>query len=189
MQTTAPIKHRETVNINLEQIKPYWRNPRDNEPAVEAVAESIRNYGNNVPIVVDKKLVIIAGHTRFKALTKLGVSGEIPCILADLPAKKAKEFRIADNKTSELATWNNENLIQELREIELTNLEIFFPETDLDNLIQNSIGAIKWNEVTAESFAQSELAEANKIGVLTDKRTKDVQSVTCPNCGEDFQVI
>ena len=108
----------ETTLFNIAEIKPYWRNPRHNEEAVGAVMQSIRDYGFNQPLIIDAENVIIAGHTRYRALQRLGVT-EIPCIVkGDLTAQQAKEYRIADNKTSELSSWDMDRLIPELREIE-----------------------------------------------------------------------
>ena len=61
------------INLKLNDIKPYWRNPRKNEKAVEAVKQSIQDYGFNQPILLDSKKVIIAGHTRYKALLELEI--------------------------------------------------------------------------------------------------------------------
>jgi|SRR5690606_39181955 len=125
----------QTINIDL--IKPYWRNPRKNEKAVAAVKESIRKYGYNQPIVVDKKYTIIVGHTRYKALRELGYT-EVPVVVLDLPEKKAKQYRIADNKTAEKADWDQDLLMFELREIEeLKDMEVFFDEGELDKLLKD----------------------------------------------------
>lgn len=122
-------------NIHIDHIRPYWRNPRKNEKAVEAVKKSIEEYGFNSPIVVDKNFVIIAGHVRYKALRELGYS-EVPCVVLDISEEKAKQYRIADNKTSELADWDTDKLMFELREIEeLKNMDIFFKENELEKLL------------------------------------------------------
>ena len=96
------------VNLKLSEIKPYENNPRYNDDAVDKVAKSIQEFGFKVPIVVDKNGVIIAGHTRLKAAKKLGMK-EAPCIVAkDLTEEQARAFRLADNKTSEFASWDDE---------------------------------------------------------------------------------
>ena len=105
----------ETVAIS--SIKPYWRNPRRNTHVVEGVAESIKKFGYSVPIVVDRNMVILKGHTTYRALTKLGHT-EIKVVVADLSESKARQFRIADNKTSEWAEWNPELLKSELAAVE-----------------------------------------------------------------------
>lgn len=107
------------VYKKLSEIKPYKRNPRNNEPAIDAVAKSIKEFGFKVPIVIDKDGEIVAGHTRYKASQKLGLK-EVPCIVADdLNEDQIKAFRLADNKTNELATWNEELLALELADIKL----------------------------------------------------------------------
>ena len=98
--------------ININDIKPYWRNPRKNAEAVEAIKNSIQRYGYNSPILIDKDNVIIAGHTRFLALRDMEKK-EVEVIRLDLDEEKAKEFRIVDNKSNELSLWDNEKLMQE----------------------------------------------------------------------------
>lgn len=107
----------EIINKKLTELIPYENNPRHNEDAVEYVANSIREFGFKVPIVVDSNNVIIAGHTRYKASKQLGLS-EVPCIVADdLSDEQIKAFRLADNKVGEIATWNDELLKLELDDI------------------------------------------------------------------------
>ncbi len=110
------------MNIVMKQItelKEYENNPRNNEAAVDAVAKSIEEFGFKVPIVITSEHVIIAGHTRLKASKKLGLT-EVPCIIADdLTDEQVKAFRLADNKTAELATWDFSKLEDELASIEM----------------------------------------------------------------------
>ena len=80
-----------------DAIRPYDKNPRKNDPAVDAVARSITDYGFRQPIVVDADGVIVVGHTRWKAAQKLGLK-QVPVHVADLPPEKAKAYRIADNQ-------------------------------------------------------------------------------------------
>lgn len=101
--------------LSLDVIKPYEKNPRKNEGAVDGVAESIKQFGFQQPIVVDKNNVIVAGHTRYKAAQKLGLK-TVPCVRADqLTKEQIKAYRILDNKLNELATWNFEALAEELK--------------------------------------------------------------------------
>lgn len=105
------------IDTPLEQLKPYENNPRNNENAIDAVANSIKEFGFKVPIVVDKDGVIVAGHTRYEAARKLGMT-TLPCIVADdLTPEQVKAFRIADNKTGEKASWDEELLSKELSDI------------------------------------------------------------------------
>lgn len=102
---------------NIEDINPYEKNPRKNDKAVEVVANSIKEFGFKVPIVVDGEGIIIAAHTRLRAAKKLGLT-EVPVIMAkDLTEEQAKAFRLADNKTAEVAEWDTELLNEQLDEL------------------------------------------------------------------------
>lgn len=104
-------------NVSIDKIKPYENNPRDNEAGVDAVANSIDEFGWQQPIVVDKDNVIIVGHTRYKAAKKLGMK-EVPVVVADkLSEEQVKAYRLADNKTGELTDWDDGLLDSELDDI------------------------------------------------------------------------
>ena len=102
------------IEKSITEIKPYEKNPRKNDEAVEYVANSIKEFGFKVPIVIDKNNVIVAGHTRYKAAQELGLE-KLPCIIADdLTEEQVKAFRLADNKVGELAEWDFDLLDEEL---------------------------------------------------------------------------
>ena len=109
--------------MTIKEVKtldliPYEKNPRVNENAVEAVAESIKEFGFKVPIVIDKYNVIVAGHTRLKAALSLGLD-KVPCVVADdLTPEQVAAFRLADNKTAELADWDYGLLDEELKRLQ-----------------------------------------------------------------------
>ena len=122
----------EILNLRLEEIKPYEKNPRNNDNAVDAVANSIREFGFKVPIIIDKDNVIVAGHTRYKASQKLGLK-TVPCIKADdLNEEQIKAFRLADNKVSEQATWDFDLLMGELDDLtmDMTQFGFDLPEEE-----------------------------------------------------------
>ena len=98
----------------LAKIKPYANNPRRNEAAVDAVAKSLEEFGWQQPIVVDRKGVIIAGHTRYLAAKKLGMKNA-PVAVADLTPAQAQAYRLVDNKVGELAEWDDGKLAAEVR--------------------------------------------------------------------------
>lgn len=105
-------------NFLLTDLIPYEKNPRNNDSAVDAVAKSIEQFGFKVPIVIDADNIVVCGHTRLKAAQKLGLES-VPCIVADdLSPEKIKAFRLADNKVSELALWDEAFLIEELNDLE-----------------------------------------------------------------------
>lgn len=118
----------------IGSVKPYENNPRRNDDAVEAVANSISEFGFKSPIIVDRNLVIIAGHTRLKAAKSLGMK-EVPVVIAsDLTEEQAKALRLADNKTGELAEWDLDLLQGELDALaDDFDMELFgFGDTDLE---------------------------------------------------------
>lgn len=107
--------------IPIGQVKPYTKNPRKNDRAVDLVAKSIKEFGFQNPIILDKNSEIIAGHTRLKAAEKLKLK-EVPVIRAeDLTEEQVKAFRIMDNKSSEYASWDKDLLKEEL--VALQNLD------------------------------------------------------------------
>lgn len=113
------------INKKISELKEYENNPRDNSSAVEAVANSIKEFGFKVPIIVDGNNIIIAGHTRYKAAISLALD-EVPCIIAsDLTPEQVKAFRLADNKVGEIATWDIEKLKLELEGIDGLDMSLF----------------------------------------------------------------
>ena len=123
------------IEKELSWLKPYANNPRDNESAVEPVANSIKEFGFKVPIVATADGEIINGHTRFKASKLLGLE-KVPVIIADdLTDEQIKAFRLADNKTGEIADWNESLLIKELEELDDLDYDMgqFGFELDLDD--------------------------------------------------------
>ncbi|MBQ0165373.1 MAG: DUF4417 domain-containing protein [Bacteroidales bacterium] len=115
--------------LPLSSLIPYTNNPRLNDEAVDAVANSIREFGFKVPIVIDKDRVIVTGHTRAKAAESLGMD-TVPCIVADdLTPEQIKAYRLADNKVAELAAWDFSKLEEELADLEI-DMEAFGFELD-----------------------------------------------------------
>ncbi len=117
--------------LKLVDLVPYENNPRKNDDAVNAVAESIKQCTYITPIIVDENRVIIAGHTRYKALKALGTE-EIPCLICDgLTEEQKKKYRYLDNKTGEKATWNLMKLEVELEGVDLDGFDFFGMAADL----------------------------------------------------------
>jgi DNA modification methylase len=103
---------------DIETIRPYQANPRVNDHAVDAVAASIQEFGFRQPIVVDKTGTIVVGHTRFKAAVKLGLKTVPVHVAKDLTPAQIRAYRLADNKTGELADWDHDRLVEELLELQ-----------------------------------------------------------------------
>lgn len=113
------------IMMDTSKLVPYENNPRNNDDAVEYVANSIKEFGFKVPIIVDSKNVIVAGHTRMKAAQLLGMS-QVPCIIADdLTDEQVKAFRLADNKVAEFSEWDEKLLQVELDGILDTDMGVF----------------------------------------------------------------
>jgi site-specific DNA-methyltransferase (adenine-specific) len=127
----------EIVLKRLADISPYENNPRKNDEAVKYVAESIKEFGFKVPIVIDRNNIIVAGHTRYKAAKKLNIK-EVPCIVADdLTDEQVKAFRLADNKVAEKAEWDFELLSDELDGLFDFDMTVFgFEEEEEDKPVE-----------------------------------------------------
>lgn len=136
----------EIIYKKLEELTPYENNPRHNEIATDYVANSIKEFGFKVPIIIDKDGVIVAGHTRFEASKKLGLK-EVPTIVADdLSEEQVKAFRLADNKVSEFATWDFDKLDMELEDLDIDMSDFGFdmPDIEWDNV----------EELTEENYSE-----------------------------------
>ena len=112
------------VKMRMEDIHPYQNNPRKNNQAVEAVAESIRQCGYVAPIIVDEDNVILAGHTRYKALKQLCYTEAEVVVKAGLSEEQKRKYRLLDNKTNELAEWDYDLLADELDGLDFGDLQL-----------------------------------------------------------------
>jgi ParB-like chromosome segregation protein Spo0J len=123
------------TSIRLRRIR---KNPRRNEAAVQAVANSIQAYGWRVPIVVDEQGVVVAGDTRLEAAKKLGITHGPVHVATGLTAEQTKAYRIADNQTASPATWDDDRLTQELADLQAADFEmdlLGFPAEQLADLL------------------------------------------------------
>ena len=151
------------IEKRVKDLKPYEKNPRKNDDAVQYVANSIKEFGFRVPIVIDSDNTIVCGHTRWKA-AKLLKMETVPCVIADdLTEEQIKAFRVADNKTSEKSGWDFALLDTELAEIETIDMTLLgFDETK-----------------------NSEPIDLDDEEPKTDRATKIVH---CPKCGFAYEV-
>ena len=149
-------------DININDLKEYENNPRHNEAAVDKVVESIKEFGFKVPIIIDQNNVIITGHTRIKAAKKLGLK-KVPCIIADdLSPEQIKAFRLADNKVSEYATWDEDKLYTELMELKIVNFDIESFGFDIKDIKQDEF------DITPDDFGTDfELPSNDKEPIQT----------------------
>lgn len=152
-----------TIEMPISELIEYENNPRNNTAAIDAVAKSINEYGFLVPIVIDENSVIIAGHTRKKAAELLGIK-KAPCVMAEgLTEEQIKAFRLADNKTSEYATWDTDALREELKQLESIGVDLTitgFSAEDIKKILtetetvtlKNSSGEFNLDDFSDEQF-------------------------------------
>ena len=114
----------ELIKLKITEIKPYERNARKNDQAVDAVVKSIQQCSYVAPIVLDENYTILAGHTRWKAMKKLGRT-ECECVIKDgLTEEQKRKYRLLDNKTNELAEWDLNILAEELEGLDFGDLDL-----------------------------------------------------------------
>lgn len=121
----------EYVRKKISEIKPYKNNPRINDDAVDDVAESIRQCTYIAPIVIDENGVILAGHTRYKAVCKLGYESCEVIVVSGLTEEQKKKYRLYDNKTAEFASWDQKKLSEELSDVDFCGYDFGQPFTVL----------------------------------------------------------
>lgn len=159
--------------LQLTDLKPYKNNPRINDDAVEAVKNSIQDFGFRNPILIDKNNEIVAGHTRAKAASKLGLT-EVPIIrIEDLTEEQIKAFRIADNSSAELSSWDLKKLKLELEDISFDmedfGLKFDFNEPEpvefgSERLRTDNAYNLYWNDIEAtEGWFQMPIIEPEDI--------------------------
>ncbi len=151
----------EIIKMPIGDIKPYPNNPRRNDDAVAAVAESIKQCGYCAPIVVDEDGVVLAGHTRLKALKKLGRTEAEVCVKTGMTEEQKKKYRLLDNKTNELATWDFDALAEELDNLDFGDFNFDF---DL-----STAGEHFWGDAELEDSEEYD----EFVGKFEQKKTAD----------------
>ena len=153
------MKKLEIKMVPIDDIKPYAKNPRKNETAIEPVMASIRQFGFRIPVILDKNNVVVCGHTRLMAARRLEMT-ELPCVYVDnLTEEQVKAFRLVDNRVAE-SEWDNEVLEEELEKITGIDMKAF-------------------------GFVDLEIPEVEHL--FEDKVEVPV-TVTCQHCGKTFEV-
>lgn len=152
------------IEMNLADLKPYKTNPRKiDAKAVSAVAESIKQCTYVSPIVVDEENVILAGHTRYKALKELGTEKVQVIVARGLTEEQKRKYRILDNKVGEFSYWDYQKLIEELDGLDFEGYKFGFE---------------KLTEKVEQAFESFELDEED----FCDEQFKH----ECPECGFRF---
>lgn len=197
-------------SVKLNEIFPYYDNPRDNTNAVEPTKESIKRFGFVKPILVDKAGVIIAGHTRYVAAYQLGMEF-VPVVYSDMDDEMAKKYRILDNKLAEKSSFDEDQLLEELRNMEVpTDMQAFFFE-DINQMLNFSLDSINqqaeeyggfqddYSQVEEENFEAPSNEEAGESEEAPSDEDEDpakdlfvlkeredgshYMKVVCPYCG------
>ena len=162
------------VMREVSTIAPYEKNPRKNDAAVARVAESIRRFGFQQPLVLDADGTIIVGHTRYKAALSLELR-YVPCVVAEhLSAEEVKAYRIADNKLNELAEWDDELLKLELGDLS----DLDFPLTDLGFSAEELQGLMGDDAPSGDAAADPEgdVAITSRFQVVVETETEEQQA-------------
>lgn len=192
----------ELVYKKLDEISPYGQNPRKNDEAVPKVAESIKEFGFKVPIVVDAGGVIVCGHTRYRAAQSLGMK-EVPCIVADdLTPAQVSAFRLADNKVAEFSGWDFSALEREIagldglmdlsdlgfEEFYVTGVDDFFEyEEDKPKPKQESIQE-NGNETADGAVNETAEPDGETVTTVTEETEKKKTTIVCPHCGKEIEI-
>ena len=168
----------EIIELPIKSIFPYKNNPRINDDAVDYVVNSIKTFGFRVPIIIDKNRCIVAGHTRYEAAKKLGIK-ELPCILAsELSDNQIRAFRIIDNQTQSLSSWDFSKLMTELDDIDEFDMSLYgFTKDDEEDEDGNA-------EESGYSGKTSNLDEGKELD-LSNFDEGELNCV-CPHCGFRF---
>jgi ParB-like chromosome segregation protein Spo0J len=153
--------------LDIKKIKPYFNNPRENDKTVQALIKAIPKMGFNVPLVIDKKYVIVKGHSRYNAALELGLE-KVPCIISEASDKDNDADRLYDNAIQELSKWDYDKLAIELRDIDFKIDDIKFI---------NDIN-FEYSEI-----GKKEMDDAYK-GFNNENAVNHVKFM-CPKCGEE----
>ena len=201
------------VMKKLNEVRPYFKNPRKNDKTVEMLVKVIPQVGFNVPILIDKDGVIVKGHARYKAAFKLGME-EVPCVITNATPEQINLDRITDNKISELSEWLDETLMHEIdsldfefndilsdldlktqviedeiAQVELESFEINNREaTDEEKQrIYEEMLAKKEAEAIAKLEKQIEKEEIKQVASTLPQTKKYIKCI-CGKCGEVFYI-
>lgn len=164
--TKAHEKVNKIESIYLQDLKPYEKNPRKHGKGIDELVKSITENGFTNPIQIDQNNRIIAGHGRYQAAKRLGLS-TVPCVRIEVTEQEYHKLLLSDNKIAELSKWDN-GLLQETMLIlgDLKDMEI--PGFSLDDV--DKIFGHKHNDVSATPEAAADFGES---GVVTESSSDD----------------
>lgn len=170
---------------DIKDIKPYDDNPRNNAEAVDKVAQSIKDFGFRVPIVVDENMIVLAGHTRLKAAEIIGLK-KVPIHQAiDLSDAQKKAFRIADNKIGEFADWDKDLLSKEFQALAEMDFDLTSTAFDYDSIEKITSDIIEFdepiNEIESENIDLENIQQSNirMVNLFLDTETEPEFRMMC----------
>jgi len=168
---------KDIVYKKISEIRPYIRNARQNEKTVSLLVQIIPKVGFNVPIVIDEKGIIVKGHARYMAAIRLDMK-EVPCIVSHASEDDIKLDRIADNLISEFSEWVTDDLLDELRnlDVDFDMGELGLPDFHHALNDDDRVGAIYVDPDDAESAFQT------GIDSERSSQPEDYYKCTCPRC-------
>ncbi len=162
------------VFVDVKALTPWAKNPRKNDPAVKAVADSIKRFGFGAPLLARQANgEIIAGHTRLKAAIKLGLT-EVPVRYLDLTESEAHALALADNKVGELAEWDDAVLAEVLKGMAEAG---------------DNIEGLGWSSADVNDFLNATQFQPSTEGEQPDLGQRLPKIVTCPECGHLWDTV
>ncbi len=182
----------EVKRRSLVELIPYDRNPKIHpDSQIEQLANSIREWGWTMPILIDEGGQVIAGHGRLYAAQKLGLS-DVPCMVAEgWSDEKKKAYVIADNKLAEKGSWDNAVLYSELKaindsqfDLSLLGAEEEFASMDFSPNLKPSFSN---HQIDEENIQSANENMSNHIDFLQQDKSIHGIEVTCPYCAESFK--
>lgn len=186
----------QTIELRVDEITDYERNPRKNDQSVEKTAHAINEYGFLVPIIVDPGNVVIDGHLRLKAARLLGLE-TVPCVVVDdLDPVKIKALRLSVNRIAQDAGWDEDLLRMELTDLLDSGYEIElagFETNEIGRLLDELADTPEFEptlepETSLSSTTQEDLDKTDKkLGErFSEAGADNYKGVICPHCGEEF---
>lgn len=159
--------------LKLIEVKPYWKNPRENERAVARLVDSISEFGYTNPIVVDEQNVILCGHARYQALSRLEYKDIEVVRVSGLSEEQSRRFRIADNKSGELSEWDYDLLRSEISDLGFDTVKPFFEGWE------DLLGIKELTEASTKVEEGFEYVDSHEEGCV---------ELLCPHCLADIEI-
>ena len=179
----------EVKMLEVSKLKPYKNNSKiHNNEQIKKIAESIKKFGFRIPIITDKKLVIISGHGRYKA-SKILELGKVPVIvLEDISEEDARALRIADNKLTLKTGLDNSAIAKEFNELMNVDFSVLgFTDMEIHD-IEKDASFFETEDFDINEFEEFlSVDKDNKMAVKKSKEQK-TRKIICPHCKKEFEI-